>query len=47
MNVRNFWKVQELLNKYLDGESASNDDVVKYTDTSTSVDAAFNDLMGA
>lgn len=40
-------EVQELLNKYLDGESASNDDVVKYTDTSTSVDAAFNDLMGA
>ena len=40
-------EVQELLNKYLDGESASNDDVVKYTDTSNSVDDAFNDLMGA
>ena len=37
-----------MLNEFLDGDAASaSEDVVKYNDTSTSVDAAFNDLMNA
>jgi hypothetical protein len=37
-----------MLNEFLDGDTAgASEDVVKYTDNSTSVDAAFNDLMNA
>ena len=41
-------QVQVMLNECLDGDTAgASEDVVKYTDNSTSVDAAFNDLMNA
>ena len=41
-------QVQVMLNEFLDGDTAgASEDVVKYTDNSTSVDAAFNDLMNA
>ena len=41
-------QVQVMLNEFLDGESASDqDEVVKYNDASATVDDAFSDLMNA